>query len=251
VAGGPPSAIGIFRQPAIRLDSKPFTFVIYAAMAEADSRGAFVGDSASRATPTTIKVWRNRLGILCAPWESAIQGYPPDARGIEVAVMLRFVTSCCAVVALVSVAIAQASSQTKLQLSPEQADVWRGELNYYRYLKAKDLNGFMSLWDEKFVGWPDFSELPQHRNWGGGRIQGSGSGGTSHFRACARSCAGLWRCCDYVLLLADICVHLPNYAHLAQRTSRLANHWRDGLRGSEQDKIRSSVICHAGIVRRC
>jgi ketosteroid isomerase-like protein len=41
--------------------------------------------------------------------------------------------------------------------------VWQGELNYYRYLKAKDLKGFMSLWDENFVGWPDFSELPQHK----------------------------------------------------------------------------------------
>jgi len=77
--------------------------------------------------------------------------------------VLRFLISCCVVLALVSVATAQASSQTKLQLSPEQAEVWQGELNFYRYLKAKDLKGFMSLWDEKFVGWPDFSELPQHK----------------------------------------------------------------------------------------
>jgi len=77
--------------------------------------------------------------------------------------VLRFLISCCVVLALVSVAIAQASSQTKLQLSPEQAEVWQGELNFYRYLKAKELKGFMSLWDEKFVGWPDFSELPQHK----------------------------------------------------------------------------------------
>ena len=77
--------------------------------------------------------------------------------------MLRFLISCCVVLELVSVAIAQPSSQTKLQLSPEQAEVWQGELNFYRYLKAKDLHGFMSLWDEKFVGWPDFSELPQHK----------------------------------------------------------------------------------------
>jgi ketosteroid isomerase-like protein len=77
--------------------------------------------------------------------------------------MVRFLISCSVVLTLVSVAIEQASSQTKLQLSPEQAEVWQGELNFYRYLKAKDLKGFMSLWDEKFVGWPDFSELPQHK----------------------------------------------------------------------------------------
>ena len=76
---------------------------------------------------------------------------------------MRFLISCCVVLALVSVAVAQVSSQTKLQLSPEQAEVWQGELNFYRYLKAKDLKGFMSLWNDKFVGWPDFSELPQHK----------------------------------------------------------------------------------------
>jgi hypothetical protein len=77
--------------------------------------------------------------------------------------MSRFLISCCVVVTLVSGAMAQASSQTKLQLSPQQEEVWQGELNFYRFLKAKDLKGFMSLWDEKFVGWPDFSELPQHK----------------------------------------------------------------------------------------
>ena len=77
--------------------------------------------------------------------------------------MLRFPISCCVVLAFVCGAMAQANSQTKLQLSPEQAEVWRGELNYYRYLKAKDLKGFMSLWDENFVGWPDYSELPQRK----------------------------------------------------------------------------------------
>jgi hypothetical protein len=59
--------------------------------------------------------------------------------------VLRFLIFCSAVLALTSVALAQASPQTKLQLSPEQAQVWQGELNFYRYLKAKDLKGFMSL----------------------------------------------------------------------------------------------------------
>ena len=31
---------------------------------------------------------------------------------------------------------------------------------YFRYLQAKDLQGFMSLWDENFLGWPDYSEAP-------------------------------------------------------------------------------------------
>ena len=45
-------------------------------------------------------------------------------------------------------------------LSREQEEVWSGELNYFRYLQAKDLKSFMSLWDHNFVGWPDYSEHP-------------------------------------------------------------------------------------------
>ena len=43
------------------------------------------------------------------------------------------------------------------QLSTKQMEVWNEELNYFRYLQAKDLKSFMSLWDDNFVGWPDYS----------------------------------------------------------------------------------------------
>src|SRR5271168_3538366 len=46
------------------------------------------------------------------------------------------------------------------QLLPEQMEVWNGEQNYFRYLQAKDLKSFMSLWDDNFVGWPDYREHP-------------------------------------------------------------------------------------------
>jgi hypothetical protein len=45
-------------------------------------------------------------------------------------------------------------------LSPQQKEVWNGEQNYFRYLQAKDLKSFMSLWDDNFVGWPDYSDHP-------------------------------------------------------------------------------------------
>jgi ketosteroid isomerase-like protein len=38
--------------------------------------------------------------------------------------------------------------------------VWNGEQDYFRYLKTKDLKNFMALWDEDFVGWPDYTALP-------------------------------------------------------------------------------------------
>jgi len=46
------------------------------------------------------------------------------------------------------------------QLSPQQNEVWKGEQNYFRYLQAKDLKGFMSIGDDNFLGWPDYSEMP-------------------------------------------------------------------------------------------
>jgi ketosteroid isomerase-like protein len=45
-------------------------------------------------------------------------------------------------------------------LSPQKKEVWNGEQDYFRYLQAKDLKSFMSLWDDNFVGWPDYSDHP-------------------------------------------------------------------------------------------
>ena len=46
------------------------------------------------------------------------------------------------------------------QLTPQQKEVWDREKAYFGYLQTKDLDGFMSLWHERFVGWPDYSEHP-------------------------------------------------------------------------------------------
>ena len=45
-------------------------------------------------------------------------------------------------------------------LSPQQAEVWKQELNYSEYLKARDFKKYMSLWDDRFVGWPDYNAHP-------------------------------------------------------------------------------------------
>jgi Domain of unknown function (DUF4440) len=45
-------------------------------------------------------------------------------------------------------------------LSLQQREVWNEEQNYFRYLQAKDLKSSMSLWDDNFVGWPDYRERP-------------------------------------------------------------------------------------------
>jgi len=38
--------------------------------------------------------------------------------------------------------------------SPEQEEVWRREEDYWRVFKGMDREGYIALWDEKFVGWP-------------------------------------------------------------------------------------------------
>lgn len=53
------------------------------------------------------------------------------------------------------------SKQTpERRLLHDQKEVWNEERNYFRYLRQKDLKSFMSLWDDNFVGWPDYSDHP-------------------------------------------------------------------------------------------
>ena len=45
-------------------------------------------------------------------------------------------------------------------LSPQQAEVWKGEENLQTYEQQKDLKRYLSIWDEHFVGWPDYDQRP-------------------------------------------------------------------------------------------
>jgi len=42
-------------------------------------------------------------------------------------------------------------------LGSEEVEVWNGELALFQ---AKNKSAFMALWDDDFVGWPDYSEYP-------------------------------------------------------------------------------------------
>ena len=48
-------------------------------------------------------------------------------------------------------------------LSPQQAEVWKGEENLQTYEQQKDLKRYLSIWDEHFVGWPDYDQRPAHK----------------------------------------------------------------------------------------
>ncbi len=45
------------------------------------------------------------------------------------------------------------------QAADEEA-VWHLEEAYWGYVKSNDIPGYLTLWDERFVGWPGFSEAP-------------------------------------------------------------------------------------------
>ena len=47
-----------------------------------------------------------------------------------------------------------------MKLSPEQEQVWRMEEKYWRVVEARDREGYIALWDEDFVGWPDNCPAP-------------------------------------------------------------------------------------------
>ena len=50
-----------------------------------------------------------------------------------------------------------AAAQT---MSADESAVWALEEAYWESVKANDIEGYRTLWDERFVGWPGFSRQP-------------------------------------------------------------------------------------------
>ena len=46
------------------------------------------------------------------------------------------------------------------ELSKDEQAVWKLEMAYWEHVKNNDIPAYRSLWDERFVGWPGFSEKP-------------------------------------------------------------------------------------------
>jgi ketosteroid isomerase-like protein len=45
-------------------------------------------------------------------------------------------------------------------LTPDEQAVWQLEEQYWVYVAKSDIEGYRTLWDERFVGWPSFSPSP-------------------------------------------------------------------------------------------
>jgi hypothetical protein len=51
-------------------------------------------------------------------------------------------------------------SASAQQLSPAQEEVWAAEESMHRYEQQRDAKGFLSLWDDNLVAWPDYEPRP-------------------------------------------------------------------------------------------
>lgn len=45
-------------------------------------------------------------------------------------------------------------------LTADEQAVWELEEAYWVYVKNQDIDGYLTLWDDSFVGWPSFSKSP-------------------------------------------------------------------------------------------
>lgn len=47
-------------------------------------------------------------------------------------------------------------------LSAEQQEVWAGEEAYWKFVENQDVDGFMALWDQEFIGWSCGAPAPKN-----------------------------------------------------------------------------------------
>ena len=61
---------------------------------------------------------------------------------------------------MLALALFATSATAQIQLSAAQKEVWAGEQRYCETLMKGDTEGYMSLWDDSFIGWPISRDAP-------------------------------------------------------------------------------------------
>lgn len=61
------------------------------------------------------------------------------------------------------IAFALAGPLSAQTLSPAEQAVWDMEERYWRYLESANLDGYMTLWHNAFVGWPTAAARPAQK----------------------------------------------------------------------------------------
>lgn len=57
-------------------------------------------------------------------------------------------------------AVIMAAPLRAVELNADEQAVWQLEEQYWVYVAKSDIEGYRTLWDERFVGWPSFSNKP-------------------------------------------------------------------------------------------
>ena len=57
-----------------------------------------------------------------------------------------------------------AASESPAQMNDDEATVWRLEEAYYRYAKANDPEGYLTLFHEDVIGWPTLDAAPKGKS---------------------------------------------------------------------------------------
>jgi ketosteroid isomerase-like protein len=65
---------------------------------------------------------------------------------------------------MLMVSVGIASSATAAEPGEAEAAVWKLEEDYWRYVQAGDVDSYVQLWHEDFVGWPCFSKTPSDKS---------------------------------------------------------------------------------------
>jgi ketosteroid isomerase-like protein len=70
---------------------------------------------------------------------------------------MKIVSFLCLAVLL---AVLSSVSVRGQEMTADEQAVWKLEENYWKYVKEQDIEKYLELWDERFVGWPRSSTAP-------------------------------------------------------------------------------------------
>ena len=74
---------------------------------------------------------------------------------------MKIVSFLCLGVLLVALSGTLAWSQ---EMNEDEQAVWQLEEDYWRYVKERDMDRYLALWHERFVGWPSVETNPQGKD---------------------------------------------------------------------------------------
>jgi len=103
--------------------------------------------------------------------------------------------------------------------------VWSGEEAYWRYVQSHDLQHYMTLWSDDFVGWPMVTDHPIHKTDIASLFQ-SGSGLLSRVIAYELHRESVEMHVPVVIAFYRVTARLRNADHSeSTRTSRITHTW--------------------------